>query len=136
MSEKYLSSIQKLYKSDIRSMINFMQSNQNTVKDDTECYIIDNDVWESLIELLSKREKIENINMFVHNISIQYNIDKKNIIKDFLNYIIRNHPQYLCNEFLNFIENLMHSQIQNNNIHIHYSLSRLTSFISPSLTSI
>ena len=135
MSQKILSCIQKLYKSDIRSMINFMQSNQNTVKDDTECYIIDNDVWVSLVELLSKREKIENINMFVHNISIQYNIDKKNIIKDFLNYIIRNHPQYLCNEFLNFIENLMHSQIQNNNIHIHYSLSRLTSFISPSLTS-
>jgi len=135
MSEKTLSCIQKLYKSDIRSMINFMQSNQNTVKDDTECFIIDNDVWESLIELLSKREKIENINMFVHNISIQYNIDKKNIIKDFLNYIIRNHPQYLCNEFLNFIENLMHSQIQNNNIHIHYSLSRLTSFISQPLPS-
>jgi len=135
MSQKTLSCIQKLYKSDIRSMINFMQSNQNTAKDETECYIIDNDVWESLIELLSKSEKIENINRFVHNISIQYNIDKKNIIKDFLNYIIRNHPQYLCREFLHFIENLMHSQIQNNNIHIHYSLSRLSSFVSSSLAS-
>jgi DNA polymerase III delta prime subunit len=130
MSQKTLSCIQKLYKSDIRSMINFMQSNQNIVKDDSECYIIDNDIWESLIEMLSKREKIDNINMFVHNVSIQYNIDKKNIIKDFLNYIIRSHPQYLCKEFLNFIENLMHSQIQNNNIHIFYSLSRLSSFIS------
>jgi DNA polymerase III delta prime subunit len=132
MSQKTLSCIQKLYKSDIRSMINFMQSNQNIVKDDSECYIIDNDIWESLIEMLSKREKIDNINMFVHNVSIQYNIDKKNIIKDFLNYIIRSHPQYLCKEFLNFIENLMHSQIQNNNIHIFYSLSRLSSFISTS----
>jgi len=130
MSQKTLSCIQKLYKSDIRSMINFMQSNQNIAKDDSECYIIDNDIWESLIEMLSKREKIDNINMFVHNVSIQYNIDKKNIIKDFLNYIIRSHPQYLCKEFLNFIENLMHSQIQNNNIHIFYSLSRLSSFIS------
>ena len=132
MSQKKLSCIQKLYKSDIRSMINFMQSNQNIAKDDSECYIIDNDIWESLIEMLSKREKIDNINMFVHNVSIQYNIDKKNIIKDFLNYIIRSHPQYLCKEFLNFIENLMHSQIQNNNIHIFYSLSRLSSFISTS----
>jgi replication factor C subunit 3/5 len=132
MSQKTLSCIQKLYKSDIRSMINFMQSNQNIAKDDSECYIIDNDIWESLIEMLSKREKIDNINMFVHNVSIQYNIDKKNIIKDFLNYIIRSHPQYLCKEFLNFIENLMHSQIQNNNIHIFYSLSRLSSFISTS----
>jgi replication factor C subunit 3/5 len=130
MSEKTLSCIQKLYKSDIRSMINFMQSNQNIVKDDSQCYIIDNDIWESLIEMLSKREKIDNINMFVHNVSIQYNIDKKNIIKDFLNYIIRIHSHYLCSDFLNFVENLMHSQIQNNNIHIFYSLSRLSSFIS------
>jgi replication factor C subunit 3/5 len=130
MSQQTLLCIQKLYKSDIRSMINFMQSNQNIVKDETEFYIIDNDVWEKLIEILSKREKIDNISMFVHNVSIQYNIDKKNIIKDFLNYIIRNHPQHLCKEFLNFVENLMHSQIQSNNIHINYSLSRLSTFMS------
>jgi replication factor C subunit 3/5 len=130
MSEKTLSCIQKLYKSDIRSMINFMQSNQNIVKDDSEFHIIDSDVWESLLELLSKREKIDNVKNFVHNISIQYNIDKKNIIKDFLNYIILNHSHHLSSEFLNFIENLMHSQIKNNNIHISYSLSRLSSFLS------
>jgi hypothetical protein len=107
-----------------------MQSNQNIVKDYSAFHIIDNEVWEKLIEMLKKRENLNNIKSFVHNMSIQYNIDKKNIIKDFLNYIIRNHSQYLCNEFLNFIENLMHSQIQNNNIHIYYSLSRLSSFIS------
>jgi len=130
ISENALSCIQKLYKSDIRSMINFMQSNQNIVKNEQDFYIIDNDVWEKLLTMLSKREKINNIYLFIHSISIQYNIDKKNIIKDFLNYIIRNHQQYLSSEFLNFIENLMHSQIQNNNIHIYYSLSRLSSFIS------
>jgi replication factor C subunit 3/5 len=130
MNENTLNCIQKLYKSDIRSMINFMQSNQNIVKDYSAFHIIDNEVWEKLLEMLKKRENLNNIKSFVHNMSIQYNIDKKNIIKDFLNYIIRNHSQYLCNEFLNFIENLMHSQIQNNNIHIYYSLSRLSSFIS------
>ena len=130
ISENALSCIQKLYKSDIRSMINFMQSNQNIVKNEQDFYIIDNDVWEKLLTMLSKREKINNMYLFIHSISIQYNIDKKNIIKDFLNYIIRNHQQYLSSEFLNFIENLMHSQIQNNNIHIYYSLSRLSSFIS------
>ena len=130
MSENTLNCIQKLYKSDIRSMINFMQSNQNIVKDDSDFHIIDNEVWENLLEMLLKREQLNNIKNFVHTMSIQYNIDKKNIIKDFLNYIIRNHPQHLCSDFLNFIENLMHSQIQNNNIHIYYSLSRLSSFIS------
>jgi replication factor C subunit 3/5 len=130
MSEKSISCIQKLYKSDIRSMINFMQSNQDIVNQDNEFNIIDNDVWENLISKLSKREKIDSIKDYVHLISINYNIDKKNIIKDFLNYIIRNHPKYVNKSFLNYIENLMHSQIQNNNIHIYYALSRLTSFIS------
>jgi replication factor C subunit 3/5 len=135
MSEKSLSCIQKLYKSDIRSMINFMQSNQDIVKkknddDDLIFYIIDNDVWESLLERIKNNDKIENIKSFIHTISIQYNIDKKNIIKDFLNYIIRNHQQYISSDFLNFIENLMHNQNQNNNVHIYYSLSRLSSFIS------
>jgi replication factor C subunit 3/5 len=134
MSENSLSCIQKLYKSDIRSMINFMQSNQDIVKkendDDFNFYIIDNDVWENLLERIRHNDKIENIKSFIHTISIQYNIDKKNIIKDFLNYIIRNHQQYVTSEFLSFIENLMHNQIQNNNIHIYYSLTRLSSFIS------
>ena len=131
MSHKVLSCIQKLYKSDIRSMINFMQSNQDLVKySEQEIKIIDNDIWLKLLEMLSKREKLESMQIFIHNISIHYNIDKKNIIKDFFNYIIRNHPKYLSIEFLNFVENLMHSQIQNNNIYIYYSLSKLSSFLS------
>jgi replication factor C subunit 3/5 len=131
MSHKMLSSIQKLYKSDIRSMINFMQSNQDLVKlDIEEIKIIDNDVWIQLLNMLLKRENIENIQIFVQSISINYNIDKKNIIKDFLNYIIRNHTIYLTERLLNFVENLMHSQIQNNVVYIYYSLSRLSSILS------
>lgn len=137
MSYKELSSIQKLYKSDIRSMINFMQSNQDIVKySENKIKIIDNEVWDSLLNMLIKREgkenkeKIEQIKSFTYDISIQYNIDKKNIIKDFLNYIIHNHPKYLSTAFLNFVENLMHSQIQNNNIYMYYSLTKLSSLLT------
>ena len=130
MSQKSISQIQKLYKSDIRSMINFMQSNQDIINFDNEFNIIDNDIWNNLLNMLIKREKIDSIKDYVHLISTDYNIDKKNIIKDFLNYIIRIHPKYLNKDFLNYVENLMHSQIQNNNVHIYYSLSRLSSFIT------
>ena len=133
MSQKSLSCIQKLYKSDIRSMINFMQSNQDIAKNKdkfAEFNIIDNDIWELLLSKLSKNENIDTIKSFVHSISIEYNIDKKNIIKEFLNYIIRTYPKYLSSYFLYFIENLMHSQIQNNNVHIYYSLLRLSSFVT------
>jgi hypothetical protein len=114
-------------------MINFMQSNQDIAKNKdkfAEFNIIDNDIWELLLKKLSKNENIDAIKTFVHSISIEYNIDKKNIIKEFLNYIIRAYPKYLSSDFLYFIENLMHSQIQNNNVHIYYSLLRLSSFIT------
>jgi replication factor C subunit 3/5 len=131
ISNKSLSCIQKIYKSDIRSMINFMQSNQDIVQNNELIIkIIDFDIWENIIDMLKKRENIEIIKIYIHKISIEYNIDKKNLIKDFLNYIIRNHTKYVDKEFLNFVENLMHSQIQNNNTHILYSLSRLATFIS------
>lgn len=154
MTEKSIQSIQKLYKSDIRSMINFIQSNQDILKID-ENYnnknynnknhnntnfnkiisfnIIDNDVWSELISKLKNREKIELIINCINQISINYNIDKKNIIKDFLNYIIRNHNSIIDSDFLNFVENLMHSQDTNNNIYIYYSLTRLSSLLSNKL---
>jgi replication factor C subunit 3/5 len=141
MSHNSLSCIQKLYRSDIRSMINFIQSNQDIVKNninnenESNIYIIDNNVWETLFEKLTKREKLENICAYVHLISVNYNIDKKNIIKDFLNYIIRNKSKIINHDFLNFVENLMHSQNLNNNNHIYYSLSRLSSFVSSTKTT-
>jgi len=128
MSYKSLSCIQKLYRSDIRSMINFMQSNQNTSNNQAKLFIIDNDVWEGLVKMINKKEKIDKIKSYIESVSIQYNVDKKNIIKDFLNYIIRNYLDQVDSNFLSFIENFMHSQIQNNDIYIYYSLSKLSSF--------
>lgn len=127
LSYKILSRIQSLYKSDIRSMINFMQSNQNT---EIKVNVIDNDIWNELINKLIKRENTENIINFIHSISINYNIDKKNIIKDFLNYIIKNYSTYVNADFLNFVENLIHSQVQNNNVIVNYSISKLMSLLS------
>jgi len=128
LSPKTLSCIQKLYKSDIRSMINFMQSNQNL---ENECLnIIDNEVWDELYTKILQSEKMENINNFIHSISINYNIDKKNIIKDFLNYIIKTYTKNVNSKFLDFVENLMHSQNQNNNTHINYLISKLSSSLS------
>jgi DNA polymerase III delta prime subunit len=136
ISEKSLELIQKLYKSDVRSMINFMQSKQDifkienvkNVKNELE-FIIDDNIWETITNMIVNKKGVSNIETLIHNISINYNIDKKNIIKDYLNYIIRNKPDTICPEFLNFVENVMHSQECNNKTHLYYSLSKLSSFI-------
>jgi replication factor C subunit 3/5 len=124
LSIESLKKIQKLYKSDIRSMINFIQLNQNI----DEINIIDNDIWEKLyadIANISESEK------YINLISIKYNIDKKNIIKDFINYIIRKYP--ITSNFLLFVEHIMHFQDLNNTTYINYSLLRLSSFITKEL---
>ena len=133
--EKTLYLIQNLYKSDIRSMINFMQSNQYNFKLNDDNFnnnlnfnIIDNNIWELLTNKL-KKDKLEDLNSYVNSVSIKYNIDKKNIIKDYLNYIIRNKTSLITPKFLNFVENLMHSQESNNQTFVNYSLSRLSSFM-------
>ena len=128
LSQKTLSRIQKLYKSDIRSMINFIQSNQNL---DNEFFnIIDNEVWDNLYTKILQKEKIENIQKFINFVSINYNIDKKNIIKDFLNYIIKTYTKNINSKFLDFVENLIHSQNNNDNIYINYLISNMVSSLS------
>jgi replication factor C subunit 3/5 len=126
MSKSSIKMIQQLYKSDIRSMINFMQSNQHIINIKKDFYIIDNIVWNNLYDKISSGVKLEALNNFIKEISMNYNIDKKNIVKHFLNYIIRN-KQYLLDElFLNFVENIMHFQDCNNLYYINYSLSQLS----------
>jgi DNA polymerase III delta prime subunit len=141
MSLSTLASIQKIYKSDIRSMINFMQSNQEIIyskninldlkeeSTNSKIYIMDNEVWEQLTNYLKAKTKVEKIFKFIYNISMKYNIDKKNIIKDYLNYLIRNYPNIISREFLLFVENIMHIEENNNKIYIYYSLNKLLSFL-------
>ena len=131
INESSLNAIQQLYKSDIRSMINFMQSNQNIINNSNEIFcIIDNNIWETFTNNLIKKTNLDLLVNNIHDISIKYNINKKNIIKDYLNYIIRNKPNIVNSNFLKFVENLLHSQEDNNQTFIYYSLSRLSSFIN------
>ena len=102
ITNKSLNLIQQLYKSDIRSMINFMQSNQNIT--DSDFNIIDDSIWKALFEMIKSKQTMKELTNFINKTSVKYNIDKKNIMKDFLNYIIRNKGGEIVSlEFLNFV---------------------------------
>ena len=125
LSQQKIYSIQKLYKSDIRSMINYMQSNQNMK---IEHSIISNEIWSSLSAYISTSNNPKNINKtinLIHKISIDYNIEIKNILKDYLNYIIRNKQEYVNKDFLKFTEMMMHIQDPKIDYIIKYSIIRL-----------
>jgi len=126
-TDESLHSIQRLYKSDIRSMINFMQSNQNILN--TKFYIIDDATWLNVFEMF-QNESLEKISTTIKEISEKYYIDKKNIIKYFINFIIRKKSFLISHELLIFMENIMHYQDCKNSVYINYSISRLTQLLS------
>ena len=104
-SNDTLVSIQQLYKSDIRSMINYMQSNQDMIHNQK---VIDRDVWDGLTTIICDDVKYMEACHRLDEISCEYNIEIKNIIKDYLNYIIRYKPENISHEFLKFVEFIMH----------------------------
>ena len=126
LTETTIKSIQKLYKSDIRSMINYMQSNQNLIG---HSEIIDNNVWENLTKSFLNKETREKIREMFIFISSKYNIEIKNIIKDYLNFIIRFKPEYVNENLLNFIEHIMHIQEPNISYLLSYTILKLKSLL-------
>ena len=127
LNQQTLNLIQTLYKSDIRSMINLMQSNQN-IKDQNIC-IIDNSIWEQLFNKIKNGDDLETLILFTNEISYKYNMDKKNIIKDFLNYIIRNKEYLNIPKYFNFVENIIHFEDCKNNYYVNYSLIKLSTLL-------
>jgi len=106
-SLEILTSIQRHFNSDIRSMINYMQSNQDVLHD---CKVITNDVWKNIAIMFKKKLKSSVIITHLNKISLTYNIERKNIIKNFLNYLIQYNKEYVNSDFLDFVEYITHIQ--------------------------
>ena len=56
---------------------------------------------------------------------MEYNIDKKNIMNIFFLFLIRNNDDILNFNFLNFLENIIHTEECKSKYYVNYSLSRL-----------
>ena len=123
LSDSVIDTIQKLYHSDIRSMINFMQLNQNITEWETN--IITDAIWENIhIMLLDTKCDRLSIIQYIHEISIQYNTDKRTIMRNYYEYIIRNKKECVTTAFLNKVEVLMHSNDSNIENMLNYFVQR------------
>lgn len=122
ITETTLYSIQKLYKSDIRSMINYIQSNQNIIE---EHKVIDNSTWDNLTKLFKLDNYRYELNEAFEEISKEYNIEIKNIIKDYLNYIIRYKTEFVSSEFFKFTEFIIHLEEPVSEYIKNYTIERL-----------
>lgn len=107
-----LRNIQTQFGSDIRGMINYMQSNQIVSK----CKIIHRNTWNDVIAL----ETSASISSRLNRISRDYCIEKKSMMVQFLNHIIRTQLTELTPEFLTHIEHVIHNQECNSKHIVEY----------------
>ena len=128
LNQEILHSIQRLFKSDLRSMVNYIQTNQDMLENNY--HIINDGTWDEMFNIVSNYKTISKQEMVshVHLLSVQYNIDTKNIIVNFLNYIIRNKKNLCSTDFLLFTENIIHSRITNER-GLLYLFNKLIEFI-------
>ena len=102
-----------MYKSDVRSMINYIQiCNQN--KSNTKKYDILNDsIFVELIEII-KTKPSDQIEIFIYSMTRKYNIEKNDLIKRFFNYLIF-HLKIVNSELLLNMEKIIHCDAMNDN---------------------
>ena len=131
-----IKSIQCLYGSDIRSMINFIQCNQ--VEKGKHINIINKNVWDDFtvkikdLSNISSRKKsgrYDNIICHTINLTNVYNLTIKNLFKDYLTYIIRDKQINVTSEFLKFVERLLHTTSGvDDKLYTNYTFSNLEKF--------
>lgn len=128
LTENNINEIILLYNSDIRSMINFIQTNQDNIN---HISIINNEKWYELYNKIKNKSSIDELENFIYNISINYNISEKNIINNFLLFLIKNNIGSINSNssFLSSCENIIHNENCNTNFYLKFSLNKLTLFL-------
>ena len=132
LSENEIVLIQKLFGSDIRSMINFLQSNQEyKINDNMKIKIISKRIWEDLTDKIKKygENNKKLVSTYIYEISVNYNMDQKHMIKNYFNYVIENEFYFVNEKFLNFVENIIHTPNSSNDIFINYFISQMSKFL-------
>jgi replication factor C subunit 3/5 len=125
INEKTIDTIMAMYQSDIRSMINFIQLNQNFHTDDWNSNVMNRELLEKLHEVIHVNGSLAEVVYFIHNVSVRYNMDKKHIIQHYFNYVIRYRSDLLNLEFLNIVKETIHNTSANLDTVIYYFVTQL-----------
>ena len=148
LSDTNLVSIQRQFNSDIRSMINYMQTNQDNIR---QINVITNDVWSRMTDLFIAPDNTvaggggdgdgdgdgddddgDRLIDYFRDVSIKYCVEPRTIIKLYFYYIIRNRPEFVNPAFLNSVEHIIHlHNIRSEYIVQYFILNVRKYFMSP-----
>ena len=118
--------IQSMYKSDIRSMINFLQLNQNFKLNEWDNKILNPTIMNNLHNLFYTRAKQNDIVSRIYKISEDYNIDKMHLIQYYFNHIIRFKLVTITPTFIQLLKKTIHSINSNAEDTINYLITNMS----------
>ena len=113
--------IQLRFKSDIRSMINYLQSNHNNIG--VIKNILTNKVLDKLIKSLKKKKRKKKV--LIENLCKKYNIQRKQFLIRFISYLITNKPEITNEKLLTSLQYIVHNNNVKENYLIQYLLGEL-----------
>ena len=121
IEKSQLLSIQKLFKSDIRSMINFLQSNHELFDKSNQDmnYIVTETLWENIIHKIRTMANIKSIVTIIKQNANEYNFEDKDLVISFISYLIENKEYAKTTEWLRFFKFIIHN-IESNERYIYY----------------
>jgi len=110
ISDEAIYTIQSMYKSDIRSMINFLQLNQNFKLNEWNKNILNPVILDEMHNMFcdNTTKQIDIIN-HISKISTEYNIDKKHLLQCYFNHIIRYKLVTLDSECIQYMKKIIHT---------------------------
>jgi replication factor C subunit 3/5 len=119
ITSKQITIIQKKFKSDIRSMINYIQSNHTNLTFNTD--ILSKKFLEKTLKNIRKNGNSKEI----LNICNKNNIEIKDFINELLLYIINEKVELLNKDFINSIQIIIHSEKVDNIYLLNYLVGEL-----------
>ena len=120
--------VKELYKSDIRSMINHLQSNRNSLYINK---IINLNILNDITLKIKKASKNDinssslTIYKFITNLSNKYEMDNLTFIKYYINYLYRNYLDIINSEVIKMFDFVIHNNEYMKNDILHYFIMRL-----------
>tara|TARA_B100000424_G_C22938096_1_gene499145 strand:- start:431 stop:1369 length:939 start_codon:yes stop_codon:yes gene_type:complete len=129
IDDNNIENIQNIFNSDMRSMINYIQTNKRMFSLQNFKNIINKDEWINIYNNMKIKNKTELCN-YIYEISKKHNINKREIIINIIKIHLYNIDNSKIYNFLEFAEKLIHNFDNVDNNSINYFSERFSELLN------
>ena len=125
LSEEKIKGVQNMFDSDIRSMINYLQSNSNQLKNLKKDYIITDKIWKNFSLILNKKCSEKTVKKYIVDDCKKYNIQRDFYIKSYIKYLINTEKKIFNDSWFKVLSFIIHNIEVNEDYLVDYFVPKL-----------